>query len=560
MSSETLWSVRNIAEYAYCPRLFYLMEVEGLHIASADTEEGNAVHARVDTPSPMRDDDAEAPRVARSLSLTSHQLNISGTLDIAEINGHDATPIEYRKGRPCLRTPEDSDDDSHPVREPWPTDRVQLGLQALLLQEAGYLVRQGILYYATERLRLPLPITDAVLQEARTTLAEAVACAAGPRPMPLINDPRCPRCSLQPICLPDEINDQCEAATTVTARPRQIWPPRDDGFLCVAQQQNASVGVRGNLLRVTDHKGKVIREMPLVNVEALVALGYVQVSTQALHTLARQQIPVAFCSSAGRLVTIADPMNSVSAQTRCAQVRGCDHEETRLTLARALIAAKIRNQRTLLMRNAPDLPTAIAEMLRDQIQAAEKADTIASLRGHEGQAASLYFQRFHEMLQGDWAAAFQQHGRQRRPPPDPVNACLSMAYTMVTHEATTALRLASLEPSIGAFHVCRPGRPALALDLMEPFRPLIADSVTISLFNRREVDAQSFHQTTAGCQLTDVGRKAFFLAYGRRMNDEVTHPVFGYRLSYRRMMMLHARMIAVWLRGEIPSLAFLTTR
>jgi CRISPR-associated protein Cas1 len=123
-----------------------------------------------------------------------------------------------------------------------------------------------------------------------------------------------------------------------------------------------------------------------------------------------------------------------------------------------------------------------------------------------------------------------------------------------------ALRLASLEPSIGALHVTRPGRPALALDLMEPFRPLIADSIVLSAFNRGELQDGHFMQTAAGSAMTDAGRKAFFGAYGRRMGDVVTHPVFEYRLSYRRMLMLHARMIAAWLLDEIPTLAFLTTR
>ena len=152
------------------------------------------------------------------------------------------------------------------------------------------------------------------------------------------------------------------------------------------------------------------------------------------------------------------------------------------------------------------------------------------------------------------------NGRQRRPPPDPVNAVLSLGYTMLTHECVSALRLARLEPSIGAFHVCRPGRPALALDLMEPFRPLIADSVMISLFNRAEIGEGHFIRTAAGCMLTDAGRKAFFGAWGRRMETEVTHPVFGYKLSYRRMLVLHARMVSAWMLGEVPTLAFLTTR
>ncbi len=131
---------------------------------------------------------------------------------------------------------------------------------------------------------------------------------------------------------------------------------------------------------------------------------------------------------------------------------------------------------------------------------------------------------------------------------------------MLTNECVAACRLASLEPTLGAFHTTRPGRPALALDLMESFRPLIADSVAVSAFNRGELTEGHFLSTAAGCALTDAGRKGFFSAYGRRMDTEVTHPVFEYRLSYRRMLMLHARLIAAWLLGEVPTLAFLTTR
>jgi CRISPR-associated protein Cas1 len=185
------------------------------------------------------------------------------------------------------------------------------------------------------------------------------------------------------------------------------------------------------------------------------------------------------------------------------------------------------------------------------------------LRGYEGNAAAIYFKHFAGMFKEcarDIASRFDANGRQRRPPPDPINAVLSFGYSMLTNECTAACRLASLEPTIGALHATRPGRPAMALDLVEPFRPLIADSVAISAFNRRELTAGHFLNTAAGCALTDAGRKAFFSAYGRRMDTEVTHPVFEYRLCYRRMLMLHARLIAAWLLGEVPTLAFLTTR
>ncbi len=577
-----LWPARNVAEFAYCPRLFYFMEVEGIHVPSDDTEAGQRVHRRVDAPSHSPDECCDAaadtgqPRSLRSLTLTSNHLGLTATLDIAEIDGHVAVPVEYRKGRPqrsrlaprdepnASPTPEDTNNavaglPTEPPDEasPWPTDRVQIGLQVLLLEEAGYTVPRAELYYAAEKRRLVVPVDDQLRQDALDTLAAAKACAAGSRPLPLVNDPKCPRCSLQPICLPDEIQQQ---RTDGEVSPRKLWPPRDDGIHLVAQKRGTHVGVRGSMMRLSDDNGATIQNVPLANVESLSLLGSVQISTQAMQTLADRGIPVALLSAAGRMIAIVDPLDSVSADTRRNQVRQFDQPEPCLTLARALISAKIRNQRTLLLRNHEFLPTQVSDALAQEAKSAGEAASLESLRGHEGQAAAIYFEHFPGMLPDEFAKLFETNGRQRRPAPDPVNACLSFAYSMLTHECTASLRTARLEPSIGAFHVSRPGRPALALDLMEPFRPLIADSLTITAFQKGELKPGHFTQTAAGCLFSDAGRKAFFTAYGRRMSDEITHPVFGYKLSYRRMLILHARMIAAWLNNEVPTLAFLTTR
>jgi CRISPR-associated protein Cas1 len=560
---EYLWPARNVAEYAYCPRLFYYMEVDGIHLPSADTEQGNRIHRRVDEPSNASvvhaASDADAPTIVRSLTLTSTRLGLTATLDLAEIEGRVVTPVEYRKGKPRHFVP--TDDDAEAAVEPWPTDRVQVGLQAVLLEEAGYSVTRAILYYAAEKRRVEIPFDADLRAEALATLDAAKRCATGARPLPLVNDPRCPRCSLQPICLPDEVNHQRNGSdTNGHVKPRKIWPPRDDGIHIVTQQDGTKVGVRGAAMIVTDKNGKKLRDMPLAGVESLSLLGSVQISTQALHIFADKGIPVAFLSAGGRIVGMLDPLDATSAETRRAQVHRFDQPQCCLELSRALISAKIINQRTLLMRNHDSPPSRVVEDLARQAEQAGKAESIESVRGHEGQAAALYFDQFAGMFKSDLAAEFDANGRQRRPPPDPINAALSFAYSMLTHECTAALRIASLEPSIGAFHVSRPGRPALALDLMEPFRPLLADSIVITAFNRGELKPGHFLRTAAGCAFTDDGRKAFFGVYGRRMADEVTHPVFGYKLSYRRMITLHARMIAAWLLGEIPTLTFLTTR
>lgn len=570
---EALWPARNVAEYAYCPRLFHFMQVEGVFIPSSDTEKGVAVHRRVDRPSAVQgpsdggEEEPERPKAVRSLAVTSESLGLTATLDLAEITGSVAVPVEYRKGRPRRVPPPAPADDlavveeTPPARtEAWPTDRVQVGLQALLLEHAGYTVREAVIYYSEERCRLRIPVDDALKAEALETLERAKQCAEGPRPLPLLNDPRCPRCSLQPICLPDEVHHQRAASPTDELTPRKIRPPRDDGIHIVAQQEGAKIGVHGKEMRVTDRDGALVKSVPLANVESLSILGAVQITTQAIHALADLHLPIAFLSSSGRLVAMVDPLDSVSAAVRQAQVRRLDRDEDRLALARALVSAKIANQRTLLLRNHAALSGDVAAELAKEARNAARADSVESVRGHEGQAAAIYFRHFSGMVKGPPAAAFDTHGRKRRPPPDPVNACLSLAYAMLTHECVAALRLARLEPSIGGFHVSRPGRPALALDLMEPFRPLIADSLAISCFNRGELTEGHFLQTASGCSLTDAGRRSFFNALGRRMDTEVTHPVFEYRLSYRRMIVLHARMIAAWLVGDIPTLAFLTTR
>ncbi|MCW5830745.1 MAG: CRISPR-associated endonuclease Cas1 [Deltaproteobacteria bacterium] len=563
---EYLWPARNVAEYAYCPRLFYLMEVEGVYLPNEETEAGKAVHKRVDRPSSDTEDEVR-PKSVRSLTLTSGRLKLTATLDLAEIDGNHAIPVEYRKGRPKKTVmapppddPGESDEPPLASTEPWPTDRVQIGLQVILLEEAGYAVPEAFLYYAAEKLKLAVPVDEALKKDALATLEAAQVCARGSRPLPLVNDRRCEGCSLQPLCLPDEVNYERAGDPGSMPSPRKLWPPRSDGIHLVAQQKGTRIGVRGTSVRITDDRGSVVKEIPLVNMESLSVLGSVQISTQALQVFADREIPVAYLSPAGRLVALVEPATSTSGHIRRAQFKALDAETVKLELARALITAKILNQRKLLQRNHAALPDGALDNLTREAEAAARAESTDSLRGHEGRAAAIYFGLFSGMIRPEAGREFQANGRQRRPPPDPVNCALSLAYSMLTHEATAALRTASLETSIGAFHVSRPGRPALSLDLMEPFRPLIADSCVIAGFNRGEFRDGHFARTAAGCMFTDHGRRAFFNTYGRRMDDEVTHPEFGYRLSYRRMIVLHARMIAAWFMGEVPRLSFLTTR
>lgn len=550
-----LWPARNVGEHAYCPRLFYLMEVEGLHRHSADTLGGLAVHKSVDRPSLVKKE-PEKTAESRSLVLTSHSLGITATLDLALIEGSKANPLEYRKGSPRKGIgPE-----GKILWGTWPVDRVQLGLQAILLEQNGFHVEQLSAYYAATKTRVDFPFDHAVREEALTTLSQAKETAVGRMPLPLLNDPRCVGCSMQPVCLPDEVNHQLG----LNPNPRKVWPPDDEGIQVVAQTQGLRVGIRADEVLFTPNQwaGSEAKPftLPISAVNSLSLLGNVQISTQAVHALAAAKVPLAFLSSVGRLVALVEPMDSVSARLKSAQVLALQMPEKRLDIARRLVGAKIFNQRTLLNRNHPQLNTDALEDLADCANESAKAENLQILLGHEGRAAAIYFRHFGGMIKGEPGERFAKIGRQRRPPPDPVNAVLSMAYTTLVNECVSALKIAGLEPVLGAMHSSSPGRPALALDLIEPFRPLVADSLVITAFNKGELVPGHFQETAMGCRLTEHGRKIFYKAYTRRMETRVTHPEFGYKLNYRRMLILHARMIAAWFAGDFSNLSFLTTR
>jgi CRISPR-associated protein Cas1 len=540
------------------------MEVEGIALDSDDVERGRAIHRRVDKPSTLDnsedENDVDYPKKIRSLTLTSPALKLTATIDITEIEGHCAVPIEYRKGYPHRKKGADEEALQDVIVEPWPTDKVQLGLHAILLEEAGYRVEEAVVYYAKEKRKLHFPVDEALKKEALDVFESAKQCSLGSRPLPLENDPKCPRCSLQPICLPDEINYQRNNGANEELTPRKLWPPHEDGIQVIAQKEGTRIGIRGQELFLSDNDGNKIKTIPLATLESLSIVGNIQVTTQAIRACAEAGVPIAYLSGAGRLVAIIDPVDSVSAHIRKAQVLKLSQPEICLRLAQAVIYAKIINQRTLLMRNNSELPKDVADTLLGEAKKALDSETMEEVRGHEGYAASLYFRYFADTIKGPLREEFKKNGRARRPPPDPVNATLSLAYSMLTHECISALRVARLESTIGGFHTSRPGRPALALDIMEPFRPLIADSIALTCFNREELTEGHFMRTASGCILTEAGRKAFFNALGRRMETDITHPVFEYRLSYRRMIALHARMLAAWFMDEIPTLSFLTTR
>jgi CRISP-associated protein Cas1 len=237
---------------------------------------------------------------------------------------------------------------------------------------------------------------------------------------------------------------------------------------------------------------------------------------------------------------------------------------TTLDISRRMVQGNVRNSRTLLRRNhRDDGAERVVGQLGALIDAAGAAEGIPSLLGIEGTAARLYFSRFAGMLTtstGLDIAAFDENGRARRPPPDPVNALLSFVYALLVKDLTITVNAVGLDPYLGVYHRPRYGRLALALDLAEEFRPIVADSTVIQVVNNGEVRPHHFTRRAGGCQLDRDGRRAVIAAYERRMMHEIKHPVFGYRVTYRRALDVQARLLAAHLKGEIAECTAFTTR
>lgn len=465
---------------------------------------------------------------------------------MVEGDGDAVVPIDYKKGAP------------QPDGTPWPSDEAQVCLQALVLRESGYRCDHAELYYAEVRRRVRVELTPERLSWVRDVVADArgVADASMP-PLPLVDSPKCVRCSLVGLCLPDETN-------ALLARrqqpPRRLVPRDPDQRPVYVTEAGAFVGVRGGRLEVSRNKEK-LASFRLIDVSQLAVFGRVQVSTQALHECFAREIPVLWLSAGGWLhgYALGQPPKYVELRRRQTAV----HAQGGTGLAQQLIYGKILNCRTMLRRNARGDVSTVVAALRRLAEQASTATTFGSLLGIEGTAARLYFGAFPSMLgepATDIAAEFSQLGRNRRPPRDPLNALLSFCYSMLTKDLVAVTLGVGLDPYLGVYHRSRYGRPSLALDLAEEFRPLVADSVVIGLLNNGEITNADFIRRAGAVALTPDGRRTTLRAYERRLSVQVTHPVFGYRISYRRVMDLQARLLAAVMVGEIPTYTPMVTR
>ena len=570
---------RMLNEFVYCPRLFFYEWVEGVFAESGDTVEGSLRHETIRGRAavlPAAGDAGGEKIHARSVTLSSDRLKLIAIIDLVEGTGAAVTPVDYKRGAPRMG-------DQAP--EAWPADRAQVCAQALILRDNGYTCDEAVVYYNGTRQRVRVAIDEELAVATIQQVADARTLAERGRiPLPLVDSPKCPRCSLVSICLPDEtalsmalpvpeeeqlalFQDQTAAEVRPLSREpdreiRRLVPARDDLRPLYVTGHGLSIGKSNDVLKIRDKDG-VVQDARLHDISQLNVFGNVSVTSGAVQALCWSEKPIAYFSTGHWFYGLTTGMGLKNVFLRRDQFARAGDSLFCLQMARDIVATKIRNQRTLLQRNHLEPPPRALVQLKHLADAAQRTADIEALLGVEGSAARVYFGQFAGMLKMDddvEKPAFDFNGRNRRPPRDPVNALLSLGYSLLTRDLTVVCHTVGFDPFMGFYHQPRFGRPALALDLMEGFRPLVVDSAVLTAINGRMVKPEDFVQAGDAVALSAGGRTGFIRAYEQRMDTLVTHPVFGYRVSYRRVLEIQTRLLARVVTGELARYPGFETR
>lgn len=309
--------------------------------------------------------------------------------------------------------------------------------------------------------------------------------------------------------------------------------------------------------------------VPLHHLQAVVCFGHVSLSTPLMHKLAESGITLVLLNTNGRFMARLEGAVSGNVLLRQAQHRLASDDPARaLALARAIVAGKLKNQRQVLLRGSRDAKTAeeqapldrAAQDLAASLRALPAAGDLDTLRGVEGEAARTYFEAINRLVRADRRETFAMNGRSRRPPRDRMNALLSFLYAMWMNDCRSACEAAGLDAQVGFLHALRPGRAALALDLVEEFRPF-ADRLALSLVNRAQVNAEDFDIREGGAvALRDDARKAVVVAFQERKQEPLAHPLLAESLPLGLVPLVQARLLARCVRGDADTYIPFTTK
>lgn len=516
---------------AYCERLFYLEEVEEIRLADERVFAGRELHQTLEL---------QEGEERRTYELSSEALGLTGKLDAVRHRDGGWVVYEHKRGRPCS-----------PARKgdpycAWPSDELQVSAYGMLLEEAiGQPVAEGRVRYhaagATVRVPLDDPARRAVLDAVKRA---RVLRTVIDRPPVTWNERLCIKCSLAPVCLPEE-----ERLVRETAwEPVRLFPNRLENTVVHVLTPGARVTKSGETLSV-ESPDTGSRSYPISQVQSVVLHGYVQITTQALQLCATKDIPVHWLSGGGYYYA-GTAIGSSQVQRRIRQYEALRAPEFCLSLARRLVQAKVDGQLRYLLRATRGSPRS-AEVqdacarIRNALSSITRVESPEELLGCEGTAGRAYYAVYPNVLLSDTVPeTMHARGRNRRPPRDRYNALLSFGYALLYRQVMQALVSVGFEPAFGFYHTPRSAAHPLVMDVMELFRVIIWDIPLLGAVNRRHFDPQSdFAVSPVQIWLSAEGKKKAIALFERRLQELWKHPVIGYSLEYARAIELEARLL-----------------
>ena len=543
-------SVHSLHALAYCERLFFLEEVERLRIADERVYAGRTLHVEIE-----REEDDEV----LSLGFQSEKFDLIGKVDCIRKRDGQIIPYEHKRGRSARSA------DGKP--ETWASDRLQIIAYCLLVEESkDKTVLEGRVRYHADNVTVRVPIDEAARLFFQTSLERAQYLQTSvERPPVAENERLCVKCSLAPVCLPEEarlaeslakneivgesaVTEDAES-TTIKNDTLRLFPAEDDRQILHILTNGAKVGRKGDRLEVWSPETEEKQAYPVQEIGQVVIHGFAQITTQALRLCAERNLGVHWIGYGGRYMG-AWSSGQGSVQRRIRQYRALTDDDFCLALAKRLVEAKVKMQLGFLLRASREAGREIDDVqssisnIRKLLSPLNRAGNIDSLRGFEGSIGASYFKALPHLVSDEVGDAMKPEGRNRRPPKDRCNALLSYGYALLLKDITNAILVVGLDPSLGFYHTPRSQAAPLALDLMEIFRVTLVDLPVIGSINRRQWDETEDFQI-AGKQvwLSDSGRKKFIQIYERRKADQWKHPVIGYSLSYSRHLELEVRLL-----------------
>lgn len=318
-------------------------------------------------------------------------------------------------------------------------------------------------------------------------------------------------------------------------------------------QDDAFIGKTDERLQVKAEK-KMLLDIPMIKIDGVVVLGRATISPAAMIELLERKIPLSFLTGTGRYLGRLEPPMTKNIFVRRAQWKASGESAQAVHVVQGFVRGKLKNYRNSLLRaqrenSGLDLQGAIAR-LENAIAPINSTQEIDSLRGLEGAGSAAYFGSFGKLIRVE---GFSFETRRRRPPTDPVNALLSFGYSLLTNDVQSAVNITGFDPYLGYLHTERYGRPSLALDLMEEFRPLVVDAMVLSVINRRVLKPEDFtsEPLSQAVSLSDEGRRTFLRAYEQKKQSEFKHPVMGRKCTYQEAFEIQSRLLGKYLMGEI---------